>query len=41
MKVNNIVHKHAFKYNKSSIQRDKKKDLKRGYKRKHKNKWGG
>lgn len=39
MKDRNLVHKHAHKYNRATVQRDKKKDLKRGYNDKHKNKW--
>lgn len=33
--MNNLVAKHAHKFNKSSVQRDRKKDAKRG-KQKHK-----
>ena len=37
-KQRNPVAKNARKFNKATVQRDKKKDQKRGYKVKHKNK---
>jgi len=35
--MHNLVAKHARQFNTASVQRDRKKDLKRGYKIKHKN----